>query len=81
MSKANGKDKQENYTPFAELCRYADQYHLVVEIEKPFQQFDQLFLKLIDADGKEVHRIMLTDISVLNKESASLLNELSKTKH
>jgi hypothetical protein len=75
-------DKREDvFNPFTELCHYADEYHLVVEIEKPFPEFDQLFLKLVDADEEVVHRVTLENISYINDEAATLLNELSKTKH
>lgn len=80
MSKSNGTSAKVSDS-FTELCRYADKYHLVVEIEKPFQQFDKLFLKLINADGEETHRVLLNDIASLDKESGTLLNEISKTKH
>lgn len=81
MAKTNDNSKKEKHTAFTELCRYADEYHLIVELEKPFEEFDQIFLKLIDADGNQVNSIILSDISVLDKESAALLNELSSTKH
>lgn len=81
MAKAYDQDKEEIFNSFTELCRYAEEYHFVVEIEKPFEEFDQLFLKIMDADGEEVHRVTLDDIYALNDEAASLLNEISKTKH
>lgn len=72
------KSYEEIFTPFSELCKFADQYSYRVEIEKPFQQFDQLYLKVVNEDGETVERITLEDISTINVESASLLNRLGK---
>lgn len=70
--------KEENFTPFNELMRYADEFSLHVEIEKPFKEFDQLFLKVVDSEGNEIKRVVLQDITNIDKESSKLLNELSK---
>ena len=66
------------FTAFSELCRFADEYGYVVELEKPFVEFEQLFLKVLDEDGNEVKKITLKDISSVNKVAGKVLNELSK---
>jgi hypothetical protein len=71
-------EKQEQFTPFSELCKFADVYGYDVQIEKPFKEMDNLFLKVLDKDGEEVYKITLDDISALNEESAAILNDLSK---
>jgi hypothetical protein len=80
-NKPYDKDSEEIFNSFTELCHYADEFHLVVELEKPFEEFDQLFLKIIDSDGEETYRVTIEDIVDLNDEAADLLNEISKTKH
>ena len=79
--KAYDKKREDVFNSFTELCHYAEEYHLVVELEKPFQEMEGMILKLIDEDGETKHRATLDNIGVLNEQSASLLNELSKTKH
>lgn len=72
---------EEIFTPFSELCRYADEFDLVVELDKPFKEFDEIMLKVLDEEGEIVKRITLNDIASLDKEAAKILNELSKCKH
>ncbi len=70
----------DKFTPYTELCKFADEYELRLEIEKPFVEMENLFLKVIDRDtGEEVKRVMLNDISSLNDEAATVLNELSSS--
>lgn len=83
MSKYNSTTKQpyDVDTPFSELCRFADEYDLVVELDKPFVEFPNILLKVIEkSTGDEIKRITLDDISTLNEEAAKLLNDLSKDK-
>lgn len=63
-------------TPFSELCNFAEQEKMHVEIEKPFTEFPNLFLKLMKGD-EVIEKITLEDISSLDKESAKILNKLS----
>jgi hypothetical protein len=70
-------DAQE--TPFGELCLFSDHYGLHVEIEKPFKEMENLFVKVIDQQtGEEVYRSAIDDISVLNEEASRILNNLSQ---
>lgn len=74
----NGKDAD---TPYAELCKFADEYDLVVELDKPFKEFPNLLLKVIErSTGDEIKRIVLDDISSVNDEAAKVLNDLTKKK-
>ena len=65
---------------FKELCRFADASDLRVEIEKPFSEFENLFLKVVNKDKEELVKVTLDNIDKLEKESAKLLNELSKAR-
>lgn len=71
---------EEVFTPFSELCHYAEEFGMTVELDKPFEEFDQLLLVIRDTDGNTVHSVTLEDIADLNQESAKLLNEESKNK-
>ena len=71
-------ETNEQFTPFTELCKFADYYGFIVEIEKPFVEMDQLFLKVLDSEGTEVYRVTLDDITSVNTEAASVLNDLAK---
>ena len=69
----------EQFTPFTELCKFAEEYELVVEIEKPFVEFENLYLKVVNKKtGEDIKRIMLNDIYSLNEEAAAVLNLLAQ---
>lgn len=70
--------KKEQFTPFSELCKFADEFEYDVLLEKPFKEMKNMFLIINDSDGEQLERITLKDISVVNKEAAKLLNKLSK---
>lgn len=72
--------REEIFTPFSELCRYADEYHMIVELEKPFSEFDEIFLRVLDEEDNEIYKITLGDIASLDEEAGKVLNELSKNK-
>jgi hypothetical protein len=69
--------KEEDNTPFAELCHFADEHKLTVELEKPFEQMENLFL-LVKKSGEVVQKITINDIEALNKEAAKALKKLEK---
>jgi hypothetical protein len=75
------EEEEEPFSPFNELCRFADEYHLNVEIDKPFPEMNKMFLKIKDSEGEEVSKVVLDDIVDLNSKSASILNDLSKAKN
>jgi len=80
LAMGNSKEeKQELFTPFAELCKFADAYDLVIELDKPFVEFPNMVMKVVrKSDGDEVKRIFLDDITTVDDEAAKLLNSLSK---
>lgn len=83
MNKYGGNTKKpyDVDTPFSELCHFAEQYDLIVELDKPFKEFPNILLKVIEKEsGDEVKRITLDDIGSLNDQAAKLLNDLSKDK-
>jgi hypothetical protein len=69
---------EEPFTPFNELCRFADKYDYKILIDKPFAEFDELLLEIRDKEDERVERVTLKDITEINKKSARLLNKLSK---
>lgn len=72
------KKKPDVFTPFSELCKFADAYGYSVELEKPFVEMKQMFLLVKDQDGNEIKKIILDDIATVNDEAASALNDLSQ---
>lgn len=78
MNETKGKEQEERFSPFTELCKFCDDYHLIVELDKPFNQMDNMILKIIDPDENELARVTLEDIEYIENESATLLNKLSK---
>lgn len=73
------EEQEEIFTPFSELCKFADAYDLVIELDKPFVEFPNMVMKVIrKSDEEEVKRIFLDDITSVDDEAAKLLNSLSK---
>jgi len=69
----------EILTPFSELCRFADAKKYIVELDKPFTEFDNLIIKVINKkDGRVIEEISIDDIDSINIEAAKILNKLSK---
>lgn len=64
--------------PYNELCHFADEFKLHVEIDKPFAEMDQMFLKITDKNKKEIKKVTLDSMTDLDTQSASILNELGK---
>lgn len=66
---------------FVELCKFADEYGLSVEIDKPFQQFDNLIINVVrKSDKKLIEQEIMTDISNIGTSSAKILKILIKNK-
>lgn len=74
----SGMNKGKICNPFTELCRFTDEYGYTVEIEKPFVEFDEIFLKVLDSEGNEMKKTTLPDIYTIEKEAGKMLNSLSK---
>lgn len=68
----------DNFTPFNELCKFADEYGYIIEIDKPFKEFENLILKVTEVDGEVIHKVTLDNIFSLNENSADILNSLSR---
>jgi hypothetical protein len=73
-------DFPANGTPYEELCRFAESCDLSVEIDKPFSEFENLFLKVTDKDKEEIGKVAIDNITYIQNASAKLLNDLSKTR-
>lgn len=65
-------------SPYNELCHFADQYKLWIEIDKPFNEFDEMYLKVVDKENNVIKKILLDSIETLDLESSKMLNELGK---
>lgn len=75
----NREEQEERFTPFSELCKFADAYDLVIELDKPFVEFPNMVMKVVrKSDKEEVKRIFLDDITSVDEQAAKLLNTLSK---
>lgn len=68
----------DNFTPFNELCKFANEYGYIIELDKPFKEFEKLILRVVDNDGEEVHKKIIDDIYSINECAADILNSLSR---
>ena len=79
--KRKGITRGKKQESFNELCNFADEFGLRVELDKPFNQFDNLILNVVrKEDGKLIEQVIMEDITVIDQNSAKLLNELIKHK-
>lgn len=75
MTTIKKSPKQES---FNELCRFAEEFGLSVELDKPFVEFENIILNVIrKSDEKIVEQVILDDITSLDKKAAHILNQLS----
>lgn len=75
----------DDISPFRELCKFTDHINHTVEIDKPFddtekEEFDYVRLIIRNAEGEEVIKEFLEDITHLDKTSADILNDMSKVR-
>lgn len=76
MATLKKSPKQES---FNELCRFAEEYGLSVELDKPFVEFENIILNVVrKSDEKIVEQVILEDITSLDRKSAHILNDLSR---
>ena len=72
------EEPEKEIRPFAELCRFADEYQYFIELDKPFKEFDNMFLVVKDKNDEIIEKIIIDDISALDPISAKILNKLSR---
>ncbi len=71
--------KTDKLTSMEELWKFCSEYELWLELEKPFKEFDELILQVVDPIEKEViQKQTVKNILKIEKDAARLLNSLSK---
>lgn len=69
----------EELSSYQELCKFAEKYELTIELEKPFTEFPNLFLRVLDEE-LELAKMTLANILELDKSAAKILNMLSQSR-
>jgi hypothetical protein len=64
-------------SPYHELCKFADEFRLHVELDKPFIEFKQMRLNIYDGD-ELVKSVTLEGLDQLDSLAATVLNDLGK---
>jgi len=62
-----------------ELYKFCEEFDLVLELEKPFQELDGLVLIIKDKKGNLIKKSTVKNISEFEKVSGSVLNKLSQS--
>jgi hypothetical protein len=72
------EEDEEAFTPYNELWKFCEEYSLLIELDKPFPEFDNIILRVVDPDGEILKKIILDNITELQPQSGKVLNDLAK---
>jgi hypothetical protein len=61
-----------------ELYKFCEEFDLIIELEKPFQELDGLIIKVKDSSNNLIKQSTVENMSEFEKVSGTMLNKLSQ---